>query len=147
MPATLMSVDEYLHTSFSPDCEYVDGVIVERNLGEKSHSKVQRNLLILLRQPGIEAWPDQRVQVAPARFRIPDVCVTIGEPDEDVFTAPPLICIEILSPEDRLTRLQEKIDDYLTFGVRHVWVNRSDEPARVQVRPRRHACRDRTRNV
>ncbi len=118
-----MSVDEYLHTSFSPDCEYVDGVIVERNLGEKPHSKLQTRLAYLLMQiKGVQPWVEQRVQVSPTRFRVPDVCVTIGEPEENIFTAPPPICIEILSPEDRLTRLQEKIDDYLDFGVRHVWV-------------------------
>lgn len=122
MPATLVSIDEYLHTSYSPDREYVDGVVVERNLGEKPHSKIQRNLLRLLDKPGLEPWPEQRVQVSPNRFRIPDVCVTIGEPAEDVFTTPPLICIEILSPEDRVARLQEKIDDYLNFGVRYIWV-------------------------
>jgi len=123
MPATLVSVDEYLHTSYSPDREYVDGVVVERNLGEKPHSKIQTMLAFLLMHvKGIQPWVEQRVQVSPTRFRVPDVCVTIGEPAENIFTAPPLICIEILSPEDRLARLQEKIDDYLNFGVRHVWV-------------------------
>jgi Uma2 family endonuclease len=51
------------------------------------------------------------------------VCVVIGsEPDEQVFTKPPFICIEILSPEDRMSRVQERIDDYLKFGVSYVWV-------------------------
>jgi Uma2 family endonuclease len=34
----------------------------------------------------------------------------------------PFLCIEILSPEDRASRMQEKIDDYISFGVRYVWV-------------------------
>jgi len=39
MPSrTLVSVDEYLHTSYDPDCDYVDGAIVERNVGERDHS-------------------------------------------------------------------------------------------------------------
>ena len=123
MPATLVSVQEYLHTSYSPDCEYVDGVVVERNLGEKPHSKIQTRLAALLTHgKEIQPWVEQRVQVSPTRFRVPDVCVTVGEPAENIFTTPPLICIEILSPEDRLARLQEKIDDYLDFGVRHIWV-------------------------
>ena len=29
---------------------------------------------------------------------------------------------EILSPEDRISRMQERIDDYLAFGVSYVWV-------------------------
>lgn len=31
-------------------------------------------------------------------------------------------CVEILSPEDRASRVEEKIDDYIAFGVRYVWV-------------------------
>jgi Uma2 family endonuclease len=54
---------------------------------------------------------------------VPDVCVVLGpEPDEQIFTAPPFLCIEILSPEDRQSRMQERIDDYLRFGVRYVWL-------------------------
>jgi Uma2 family endonuclease len=61
--------------------------------------------------------------VKPARFRIPDICVVAGaEPEEQIFTTPPLVCIEILSKDDRWSQVQERIDDYLAFGVRHVWV-------------------------
>ena len=31
---TLLSIDEYLHTSYKPDVDFVDGEIEERNLGE-----------------------------------------------------------------------------------------------------------------
>src|SRR5205814_4769149 len=74
-------------------------------------------------QWGIHVFPEQRVQVSRTRFRVPDICVVAGaEPDEQIFTKPPLLCIEILSPEDTMTRMQERIDDYLRFGVPHVWV-------------------------
>jgi len=44
---TLISVEEYLNTSFpNSDCEYVDGVIVERNLGEKDHSSLQGKFIV-----------------------------------------------------------------------------------------------------
>ncbi len=33
-----------------------------------------------------------------------------------------MVCVEILSPEDRISRMQERIDDYLAFGVSYVWV-------------------------
>lgn len=36
----LMNVDEYLHASFEPDCEYVDGEVIERNIGEIPHGDV-----------------------------------------------------------------------------------------------------------
>lgn len=44
------------------------------------------------------------------------------EPDEEIFTAPPFLCIEVLSPEDRMSRMQERIADYLGADVRFVWV-------------------------
>lgn len=130
MPAqeTLVSVEEYLNISFDgPDREYVDGRIVERNLGEKDHSCVQRNLIVYfatrIGEPRTVVFPEQRVQVKATRFRIPDVCVYIGsEPDEQVFRTPPFLAIEILSKDDRASDLQEKLDDYRDFGVPFVWV-------------------------
>jgi Uma2 family endonuclease len=125
---TLVSVEEYLNTSFDDgDREYVDGVIVKRNLGEKAHSKAQRKLVIFF--GGLErtlqtyCFPEQRVQVTGTRFRVPDVCVYIGEePEEEIFRTPPFLVVEILSKDDRASDLQEKIDDYLAFGVAFVWV-------------------------
>ena len=37
----LCPIELYLRTSYHPDREYVDGRIVERNLGEKTHSSIQ----------------------------------------------------------------------------------------------------------
>lgn len=125
---TLVSVEEYLRTSFPDgDREYVDGKIVERNFGEKSHGKTQGELILLFgalrRTHRTFAFPEQRVQVSRARFRVPDVCVYLGgEPDEEVFTTPPFLVVEILSPDDRASEVQETIDDYLRFGALHVWV-------------------------
>ena len=123
---TLISVEEYLRTSYRPDCDYVDGEVLERNLGEKDHSSLQKKIILYIatreQQLGICVFPEQRVQVGPTRFRIPDVCVTLGEPAEQIFTKPPFICIEILSPEDRWPRIQQRIDDYLAMGVPYVWV-------------------------
>ena len=128
MPSrTLVSVDEYLHTSYDPDCDYVDGAIVERNVGETDHSDCQGRIYAYLlnrsKQLGIYPLVEERVKVSATRFRIPDVCVVAGaKPTEQVLTAPPLIAIEILSKDDRMSDMQERIDDYLTFGVRYVWI-------------------------
>ena len=123
----LVSIQEYLSTSYDPDCEYVDGVIEERNLGENDHADLQTAIATCFRNHrkewGVYAVVEQRVQVSPTRFRVPDVCVVAGgRPKEQIFRTPPLICIEILSPEDRLSRVQERMSDYLEFGVEHVWL-------------------------
>jgi Uma2 family endonuclease len=120
---TPVSVAEYLRTRYRPDVDYVDGELQQRNVGEKTHSKLERLLVEWFEKKGLFAIHETRVQVAATRFRIPDVCVYAdGEPEEEVFTRPPLLCIEILSPEDRVHRMQERIDDYLRFGVAQVWV-------------------------
>jgi Uma2 family endonuclease len=122
-----ISVREYLRTSYSPDCEYVDGRIEERNVGEKGHSILQMYLGFLFRLNrdawGVEVYPELRTHVARTRFRIPDVLVTrAGVRFESVLDSPPFIAIEILSPDDRLSGLQQKIDEYLEFGVEHIWI-------------------------
>jgi Uma2 family endonuclease len=123
----LISVREYLRTSFSPDCEYVDGRIEERNVGEKWHSILQKYLTMLFgfheAAWGIVVYPELRTKVSGTKFRIPDVLVTrAGVQFEHVLDSPPLIAIEILSPDDRLSDLQRKISEYLQFGIEHVWI-------------------------
>ena len=125
--ATLVSVEEYLSTSYSPDREYIDGRIVERNLGELTHGRIQRRLIVYFdlraKELGIEVIPEQRVHVSPTRFRVPDVTVVkTSQIQGEIFTAPPHLCIEILSKDDTMLYMQEKIDDYLRFGVPYIWI-------------------------
>jgi Uma2 family endonuclease len=124
---TQISVEEYLRTSYRPDCDYVDGEVLKRNLGERKHSRAQREILFFLRDRYSHLreriFPEQRVQVHPARFRVPDLCVTAAAaPIEEILTVPPDLCIEILSPEDSLTRMVERINDYFHLGVRICWI-------------------------
>ncbi len=123
---TLISVEEYLASSYEPDCDYVDGHIEERNLGEWNHGRLQGKvvgyLLTRYGKDGVEVVPELRVQVKAKRFRVPDVCVVLGDPGEQILTKPPFLCIEILSLEDRMSRIKERINDYLAMGVPYVWV-------------------------
>jgi Uma2 family endonuclease len=105
----------------------VDGRIEERNVGEYDHGLLQvllGHLFINNREAwGVRVVTDVRTQVKPTRFRCPDLSVLHAEaPRERIITHPPLIAIEILSPEDRLSRMQDKIEDYLAFGVKNVWI-------------------------
>jgi Uma2 family endonuclease len=124
---TLVSVEEYLRTSFpDADREYVDGRIVERNVGEVDHSDVQSSILHYLRtryKKQVWAGVEVRVQVKKNRFRIPDVTVMAGsKPAERIIRKPPAVAVEVLSPDDRAGDLEEKINDYLAFGIPYVWV-------------------------
>jgi Uma2 family endonuclease len=125
--SALIPVSEYLSTSYSPDCDYVDGEVQERNMGETDHGELQGQLLELLRTHANKAYfrtiPEVRVLVSPTRFRVPDVCLRrISAPKEQIVRTPPLLCIEVLSPEDRMSRMREKVRDCLGLGVLEVWV-------------------------
>jgi len=125
--ATLISVEEYLATSYRPDRELIDGQLLERNLGEYDHSNLQAALTQWFRNRrrewNIRVVVEQRVQVKPDRFRIPDVSViSRDQPIEPIFTHPPLLCMEVLSKDDTLRSIENRVDDYLAFGVRHIWI-------------------------
>jgi Uma2 family endonuclease len=122
-----VSVDEYLSMAFEHDCEYIDGVIQERPLGEFEHCFLQGFLCSIFFNHrtdwGITCLPEQRVQIAPSRYLIPDVAVlSAGAPRERFLTKPPLLVIEIQSPQDTLRNVSMKARDYISFGVAHIWV-------------------------
>jgi Uma2 family endonuclease len=124
----LMDVEEYLKTSFDgSDCEYLDGEVVERNMGEIPHSDVQiilgRVLSRMRSRLGIRVLSEIRIQIHSRRYRVADVAVWRND---DIGTGipavPPFLAIEILSPEDRMVRMLPKIHEYLSIGVEYIWV-------------------------
>ena len=124
---TLVSLEEYLHTIYHPDCDYVDGEVQERNLGEKDHSRAQgriyRYLCAQYPRFADNVFAELRIRIRAKRYRIPDVCI-LGDdaPDEQVPTHPPVLCIEVLSPEDRMSRYLERVNDYFEMGVPACWI-------------------------
>jgi Uma2 family endonuclease len=146
--ATTVAVplEEYLSTIYHPDCDYVDDHLEERTLGEFEHGDLQRALAQYLgnnmKRFRVRTVTEARLQVAPRRFRIPDVCCIRRRPSGGIITEAPVLCIEILSPEDRVARVQARIADYLAMGVPFVWLidpenlNRAFIYERGQVSPR-----------
>jgi Uma2 family endonuclease len=125
--ATIIPVSEYLRTSYRPDCDYVDGELQERNVGERPHSLIQFIIAQIFnvhrRDWGVIAAPELRVHVGRDRYRIPDVCVLRrSDPADAVVQKAPLLCIEILSPEDRMSRVLERFADYAQMGAEHLWL-------------------------
>jgi Uma2 family endonuclease len=122
-----ISTSEYLRTSYRPDCDYVDGVVEERNLGELDHAAVQRALLKWFIEHegnlGLTTYPELRIQVSPTRFRVADICIlSASAPREQIIQTPPVAVIEVLSPEDRVSRYLERLEDYRKMGIGNVWV-------------------------
>jgi Uma2 family endonuclease len=124
----VFTAEQYLQTSFDgPDREFVDGEVVERNVGEKPHSKALVRLVEIFyelrRKHPIHTAVDLRMQLSPSRYRIPDFAIFYPkEPTELVPTHPPLLVAEIVSRDDRYTDILQKLDEYRSWGVRHVWL-------------------------
>ena len=73
----LVSEREYLTTSYEPACEFANGKLVDRHMGELPRSRLMTVVACLL----------------PARDPIPGT--------------PLFIAVEILSPEDRMIRTED----------------------------------------
>lgn len=123
----LVSVAEYLSTSYEPDREFVHGELVERNVGDYWHSSLQgwiaHIFLSHAKRLGIRPMTEQRVRLSSDVYRIPDVCVVpVPNLMPGVLTSPPLLTVEITSPDDRWTAVVTKAEEYRNFGVGHVWI-------------------------
>ena len=123
----LLSLEEYLDRSYSPDREYRDGVLVERNVGENAHAELQAALGSYLRhrrkQWNVRVYTELRVKVRERWYPIPDVCVyTMPGSEERYPSRPPLLWIEILSHDDRMTDVWAKAKELVENGVPYVWI-------------------------
>jgi Uma2 family endonuclease len=121
---TLISLGEYLSTTYEPDMEFVDGALVRRNVGTKLHSWLQSILVIYFGQfqksHRIRVLTEARMLVDPptGRHRIPDVMV-LNTPLQrgSVIVDVPAIVVEIKSPDDTFDDLVGKCFDYEKMGV------------------------------
>jgi Uma2 family endonuclease len=125
--SVLVPVSEYLSSMYHPDCDYVDGELKERNVGEQPHAHIQGIITALFynkrKEWGVRPLPEQRLQISSSRYRIPDICVIrITDGKDRIINFTPLLCIEVVSSEDRMSDLQKRVEDYASIGVRRTWV-------------------------
>jgi Uma2 family endonuclease len=126
----LITPRQYLATQFEREPELVHGELVERPLPNLIHGRTQQRLAVHLDGVGY-CCTEVRMRLAEDLYRIPDVAVFEGTgPTEAVPTAPPLLVVEISSPEDRLDAMLQKLDEYRNWGVRHIWLI---EPERKRI--------------
>jgi len=126
--STLVTLEEYLNTSYEPDMDFVDGVLVRRNVGTPSHGRLQTRVIVHLDQfresRRIEVFTETRLRVTKTgRHRIPDVMVVAkpfhkGKAIWDV----PAIIVEIKSPEDTLDDILDRCFEYEALGVLNILV-------------------------
>ena len=124
---TLVPVEDYLRRVDEGGCpDYLDGVLVERNVGHYKHSKIQVLLVAAFLELGkripCHAAPELHLKLAARRYRVADLAVFFGpEPGPDIPTMPPDLVVEVLSPDDRHKDLIEKLEEYRQWGVTHIW--------------------------
>jgi Uma2 family endonuclease len=111
---TRVPLEVYLSSDYEPDAEYVDGEIELRPMGEFDHSSWQQAIQKWFWQHekewNVRVRPELRIQAAATRFRVPDVTLLDrDQPIEQIITVAPLAAFEVLSPEDRVQRMQRKL--------------------------------------
>ena len=102
--STPVSLDEYLNTAYEPDRDFVDGVLLERNVGTQRHGLLQTFLILFfgqyIKSHRIALFTETRLRVdVTGRHRIPDVMIVeLPYSQGKVVVDVPAIVVEIKSP-------------------------------------------------
>lgn len=72
-------------------------------------------------QWGVMGSTEQQTRVGSFRVRIPDLVVVKAGPQPDVLQEPPLLVVEILSPDDTYSDLEERVADYRNMRIAAIW--------------------------
>ena len=128
--ARLLSVADYLAAETKPASEYEDSVMTRKPWPTRKHGLIQGWLVELLRQqsPHLEPGSEITVQIRTGKFMVPDVIAQRRDAIQDPYpTEPVALCVEILSPSDRLSDALAKCEAYLAWGVPHTWIVDPDQ--------------------
>jgi Uma2 family endonuclease len=127
---TLVPVEEYLNTNYKPACDYIDGVLRPKSMPTWNHSLLQARLIVLIAQgyPEFAAGPEATVQIRTGKFLVPDLIVQERDRIQSPYPTEPVhLCVEILSPGDRLSEAIGKCEEYHEWGVETTWIIDPDE--------------------
>ena len=122
-----LTLEQYNHVFFRPDAHFVDGRIVPRILGDWIHSRAIGSLIGALYPVcdalNLKSSISLRLQVSPTRVRVCDFVVLRPDaPHEQVSTVAPLLCIEVIGPEQPPDEELDTLADYLSMGVQNIWL-------------------------
>ena len=137
--------EQYLSDPAFDRCEYVDGIVMERNSGSKPHARIQGKCSRKLDEyldghPGdyvaVELHCRLKVRGYPG-FRIPDVAVVLGDEstEQRYLERSPDLVVEVRSPDDSLTSQLRKMDDYFENGCRLAWLVLPEEKSVLILAP------------
>lgn len=140
-----LGIDEYLSDPVYERCEYVDGHPVELTVGGKTHGRIQIKCGRKLDEyfdshPGGSVISELRCRLkvgGDTRFRLPDLSVVLDDdsPEEEVLNGAPDLVIEIRSPDDSVTSLVRKMDEYFANGAKLGWLVLPEEKSVLVLAP------------
>lgn len=128
-----VTVEEYIarfvEGGEKPACEYVDGVLIPKSMGTKKHSQVQANITRLIGdryEETLNPLPELTTRLRETQFYVPDIAIEeLAKPIHGRYPGPGnpvLLCVEIVSPPDRVGKLFGKCEEYHKWGVPYCWV-------------------------
>ena len=123
--STLVSVEEYLSTSYKPNCEYVDGVLYPKPMPTWMHGLLQSHLAMLINQGFAQfaAASEVTVQIRTGKYLVPDLIVQRRDSIQAPYPSVPVhLCVEVLSPDDRMSEAFAKCEEYHAWGAQTTWV-------------------------
>lgn len=116
--------------SSKPACEYLDGVLTQKPLPTWDHGAIQSQSIQLIAReaPGLFPAAEITVQLRTGRFLVPDVVVQDRARLQRPYPLDPVhLCIEVLSPSDRVSDVLAKCEEYHAWGVPTAWIIDPDE--------------------
>jgi Uma2 family endonuclease len=146
-PKTEVTPEELLAMPDGGHYELIDGELRERNmslLSSRVAVSLARRLDVHCEQNNLGwvvdaecgykcfPWKPGRVRRADVSFIGTDHLPSVEQRSQGYVTIPPDLAVEIVSPNDRVSELDEKIDEYLRAGVRLIWII-NPETQKVQV--------------
>ena len=138
-----VTIEAYLSDSAYRHCEFVNGSVVELNLGTKQHSRIAGKCFRLLdeyldKHPVGSAHVELHCKLRigrEVRYRLPDVCLVLSPFDEVYLERSPDLCVEIKSPDDSIGDQLAKFSDYFANGCKLGWLVLPEEETVLVLTP------------
>ena len=111
-----------MYAERKPHYELLDGEAVQKSVPTKLHSVLQFVLSLMLKELGFKSRPELTLAIDESWQPTPDVCGIIGSEEDPYPTRAIAVAIEVLSPEDRFTRIIQKCRKYAEWGIKDILV-------------------------
>ncbi len=119
----LLTIEEFRtrYTGIKPYYEYWNGEAVQKAMPTWLHGHIQRLIANLLAEAGYKTAVEIELRIDDDWQPVPDI-VSLTTVEQPYPTKPVQIVVEILSPDDRISRVIEKCEKYSAIGTGQIFV-------------------------